>query len=180
MLLGIDGRSGVGKTRLAAAVAEQLGTRGRRAIVLSMDDLYAGWHGLSGVGATLCRDVVAPIRQGRRPRVRRYDWTQGAFGRPATLLVEDVLILEGVGSTVHRCRGALDLTVWVQASRTTRLARAEHRAGQGDFAGHAAIWERQELALFGPDRYPEAQQGFDLVVDTTDADTVRDARIEDE
>ncbi len=135
--------------------------------MLPMDELYAGWGGLSGVGTVLCRDVITAIRRQETPRVQRYDWHAEQFGPATPLLVGDVLIIEGVGSTVHPCRAAFDTTVWVQALRSRRLARAYARPGQGDYAAHASIWERQELSLFGPDKYPEPPAGYDIVIDSS-------------
>lgn len=163
--MGIDGRTGAGKTSLAADVAAALHVRGRSAVVLSMDELYEGWNGVAAVGETVCRDVVGPLRQRRAPQVRRYDWQRQRLGTPQTLVVEDTLVLEGVGSTTHGCRELVDVTVWVQAPRDVRLARAFQRVGQGDLATHVDIWEAQEDALFGPDSYPHSPTGFDLVVE---------------
>lgn len=132
-----------------------------------MDELYAGWSGLTNVGTVLCRDVITAIRQQETPRVQRYDWHAEQFGPVTPLSVTDVLIVEGVGSTVHPRRAAFDTTVWVQALRSSRLARAQARPDQGDYAAHAAIWERQELSLFGPDEYPEPPAGYDVVIDTS-------------
>ncbi|MGB5934826.1 MAG: hypothetical protein WBG76_03045 [Ornithinimicrobium sp.] len=177
-LLGIDGRSGAGKTRLADEVAQHLHTRGRGVTVLSMDELYAGWGGLADVGMVLCRDVMTAISSQHTPQVRRYDWHTEQFGPVTPLPVTDVLIVEGVGSTVHPCREVFDVTVWVQAPRATRLARAHVRPDQGDYAAHAVTWERQEVTLFGPDRYPEPAAGYDIVIDSslgTWAITSRDA-----
>lgn len=139
-----------------------------------MDELYAGWHGLPDVGPVLCRDVITAIRQQRTPRVRRYDWHREAFGPSVVLPVTDVLIIEGVGSTVHSCRAAFDATVWVQAPRSVRLARAHARSDQGDYAAYASMWERAEDALFGPEQYPETPVGYDIVVDSGRCEGSRD------
>lgn len=163
-LLGIDGRSGSGKSTLAEEVSRALQTAGRAVSVLSMDELYSGWHGLAAVGSVLCRDVIAPLRARLEADVHPYDWEREHFDAPRRLQVEDVLVIEGVGATVHGCRDELDLTVWVQAPQDLRIARALHRTGQGDFASHATAWQAQERALFGPDSYPQPPPNYDYVV----------------
>ena len=51
----IDGRSGSGKTSLAADVAESLG-----AAVLHLEDLYPGWDGL-GAGSRAVASALAEL-----------------------------------------------------------------------------------------------------------------------
>ena len=61
-----DGRSGAGKTRLAAELSAELG-----AAVVSLEDLYGGWDGLDrGIGV-LVSEVLEPLAAGRTLRVYR-------------------------------------------------------------------------------------------------------------
>ncbi len=136
-----------------------------------MEDLYAGWLGLADAAARLCGTVIEPLRKGRWPAYARYDWSIDRWGEQVRILRCDVLIIEGVGATQHRCRDQLDLAVWVQALPALRENRARTRQGQGDFARHSTQWAAQEDDLFGPDPYPQAPTGFDLIVDTTGAQT---------
>lgn len=166
-LLGLDGRSGSGKTQLARDVARHLQARQISVAVVSMDDLYAGWNGLMAALPLLCHAVIGPLQAGRLAAYRRYDWERGCRGERVHLPEATVVIIEGVGSTTHSCREAFALTVWVQAPRQLRWERACARLGQGDFAPYAATWAAQEDELFGPDHYPQAPPGFDTVIDTT-------------
>jgi len=165
-LLGIDGRSGSGKSWLAAKVSQCLDQAGVRHSMVVMDDLYAGWDGLAGALPTLRAQVIDPLRDGEPAGYRRYDWQLEAFAEHVDVPAADVVVIEGVGSTCHQSRDALALTVWVQAPARVRHQRACARTGQGDFAAHARTWAHAENALFGPDEYPLPPDRFDLVVDT--------------
>lgn len=166
-LLGLDGRSGSGKTQVAREVAGFL-TRQRVSVaVVSMDDVYAGWTGLAAALPLLCRDVIEPLRRGQPAAYRRYDWGRGHRAEVVDVPSADVVIIEGVGSTTHPCREAYTLTVWLHAPREERWERACTRSGQGDFAPYAEVWAAQEDELFGPDPYPRAPLGFDMAIDTT-------------
>lgn len=165
-LLGVDGRSGSGKTHLAGDIAEVLRHCQASVVVVSMDDLYPGWQGLAASLPTLCQDVIIPLSHGQPGAYRRYDWSRGAFAETVHVPVADAVIIEGVGSTTHWCRPLLRATVWVHAPRDVRLGRACGRTGQGDFAAYADRWSEQEDWLFGPDAYPLTPAAFDFVVAT--------------
>ncbi len=165
-LLGVDGRSGSGKTHLAADIADALRCRRTNVVMVSMDDLYPGWEGLAASLPTLCERIITPLSHGKPGTYRRYSWEQGALAETVDVPLADVVIIEGVGSSAHSCRRLLTVTVWVQASIGVRLSRACDREGQGDFAVYADRWSEQEDALFGADTYPDAPPGYDFVVST--------------
>jgi uridine kinase len=138
-LVALDGPAGSGKTTLAAAVAEGCARQGRRAHVVHMDDLYAGWSGLEGdIWPRLAAQLLEPLRRGRPGRYQRYDWVAGRFADWVDVPVPDVLVLEGCGS--GRRAGARDVgvLVWVEADDATRLARGLERDG----ADARPQWER--------------------------------------
>jgi uridine kinase len=129
-LVALDGPAGSGKTTLAAAVADGCAQQRRRAHVVHMDDLYAGWSGLEGdIWPRLAAQVLEPLRRGRPGRYQRYDWVAGRFADWVDVPVPDVLVLEGCGS--GRRAGARDVgvLVWVEADDATRLARGLERDG---------------------------------------------------
>ena len=72
----MDGRSGAGKTSLAAALSSRL-----RAQVVSLEDLYRGWDGLEHGIDLLVSAVLEPLAAGRAAHVPRYDWVGQAVGR---------------------------------------------------------------------------------------------------
>ncbi len=166
-LVAIDGRSGSGKTQLAAAVAEKLKAGGALSCLISMDEIYPGWDGLEQSVHILPRDILKPLVSGSPAAYRRWDWDAEQPGDLVDVPDVDVVVIEGVGSTAHACRGDFSVTVWVHAPARQRLDRACARTGQGDYAPHAARWAAQEVVLFGPDTYPVAPCGYDLVHDTS-------------
>ncbi len=166
-LVGVDGRSGSGKTQLAADLADHLRRQQVSVVVISMDDLYPGWDGLSASLPRLCEGVIEPLSHGRAGAYQRFDWDESRFTETVDVPVAEVVIIEGVGSTAHARRDDLRTTIWVHAPPSVRMDRAHRRTGQGDFAVYADRWAAQEEELFGMDTYPQAPSGYDIVVDTT-------------
>lgn len=149
LLLGIDGRSGTGKTTVAAAVGRALAGRQVSAHCVQMDELYAGWQGLAGALASVRHQVLAPLRAGVTASYRRWDWAHQRWEpEPITVGRPDVVVVEGVGA-VHADPHAYDLTVWLSAPTPIRRRRALARDAEV-FAPHWESWAAQENALFGP------------------------------
>ncbi|MFT4232382.1 MAG: hypothetical protein QM606_06365 [Leucobacter sp.] len=87
----IDGRSGAGKTDLAARVLDRLRAMGCSPQLLSVEHLYPGWDGL----AEGSRALAAALDTGEYPR---YDWVAGAFAERVELPLLGPLIIEGCGA----------------------------------------------------------------------------------
>jgi uridine kinase len=148
-VVAIDGRSGAGKTRLAAELSGELG-----AAVVSLEDLYGGWDGLErGIGV-LVSEVLEPLAAGRAARVPRYDWVARAWAGPAVLEPPEVLIVEGVGAGARRAAAFESLLVWLEAPTAVRKQRALARDGE-TFAPYWDMWAAQEDAMLGRERTPE-------------------------
>ncbi len=146
VVLLIDGRSGAGKTTLAAALA----ARRPGSVVLHLEDVYPGWDGLDAASATLVRDVLQPLRAGRQARWRRWDWTADVAGdwctpHPSPALAP-LLIVEGVGSLSRAARRLADRAIWIELDADTRKRRALGRDGDG-YAPHWDRWAAQEAAF---------------------------------
>lgn len=138
-VLIIDGRSGAGKTSLAAILAPMLGAR-----VLHMDDLYRGWEGL----------VEAPDHLANALRIheyRRYDWSTGELEETHTLNPATPLIIEGCGSltsdTLDAARAFTEAgavrSLWIDCPTQERKERALARDGEM-FRPHWETWAEQE------------------------------------
>ena len=156
-MVAIDGRSGAGKTRLAAELSPELG-----AAVVSLEDLYGGWDGLErGIGM-LVSEVLEPLAAGRAVRVPRYDWVARAWAEPAVLEPPEVLIVEGAGAGARRAAAFESLVVWLEAPTAVRKQRALDRDGE-TFAPHWDQWAAQEDAMLARERTPERA---DLVLRT--------------
>ncbi len=158
-IIGIDGRSGAGKTTLAGVVQAELpGAR-----VLPMDDLYPGWDGLAAAVTILADDVLAPLRRGQPGRYRRFDWHAMSYAEEHRIpAATPVLVVEGCGATVGPAGRLTDLRVWMTAASGLRKERGLAR-DHGDFAPYWQAWAAQEDRLFCADG---TEAAADLVVVT--------------
>lgn len=151
----IDGRSGSGKTSLAALIAAELG-----ADQLHLEDLYPGWDGLEAGS----RAVAEVLGSGE---YRRYDWNSHRFAEKRHLDPARPLVIEGCGAVTSRNlravrefagqvtpKGtALLWSVWLECAESVRKARALGRGGDGAvFAPHWGRWAAQEAAHLGAER----------------------------
>jgi hypothetical protein len=164
VLLGIDGRSGSGKTDLATCLAEGVRGLGLGCAVLHLDDLYPGWSGLAAALEPLCADVVGPLTRGKDGLYTSWDWVAARPGPPRIVPADDVVVLEGVGVLASPCAADLDLRVWLEAPTRVRRRRALDRDGDV-FAPHWQEWADQEDALFAGRPTPAA----DVVAHTVTA-----------
>lgn len=163
----IDGRSGSGKSSLAAQLAEHAG-----ADILPLDALYPGWNGL----AAGSRALAQALRTGA---YRRYDWHLGRFAEEVMLDPSRPLIVEGCGSLTRpnliaareRAAGArvappgaagtatsaasgearLVHTIWLVCDEGERKRRALARDGE-TFAPHWQQWAEQEETHFASEQ----------------------------
>jgi uridine kinase len=154
-VVAVDGRSGAGKTSLAAALRDQL-----HAPVVSLEGLYGGWDGLERGIDLLVASVLEPLAAGCSARVPRYDWVAGRWAAPVVLDPPDVLIVEGVGAGARRAAAFESVLVWLELPAPVRKKRALERDG-ATFASHWDQWAAQEDAMIARDRTPERA---DLVI----------------
>jgi len=155
-VVAVDGRSGAGKTSLAAVLRAELA-----APTVTLEDLYGGWDGLERGVSLLVSAVLAPLAAGRAAAVPRYDWARRWWSGPWTLPPPPVLIVEGVGAGARRAAAYASVLVWVEAAASVRKKRALARDGD-TFAPHWDAWAAQEDALLARDRTPDRA---DLVID---------------
>ncbi len=159
-LVCVDGPAGAGKTTLGAAL-RRAGRDIGRVELLHMDNVYDGWAGLAAGMATVADDVVAPLRDGRTGRYRRYDWHRGAFAEERLVAPVDLLVVEGVGAGNAAYADAITCLVWVETPTDVRTARGLARDGV-DVREHWAAWQAQEAAMLAEHRVRERA---DVVVD---------------
>jgi uridine kinase len=148
-VVAIDGRSGSGKTSLAAALRDRL-----QAPVVSLEDLYGGWDGLERGIDLLVSAVLEPIAAGRAARVPRYDWVAGQWAEPMVLEPPDVLIVEGVGAGARRAAAFESVLVWLEVPASVRKSRALNRDGE-TFAPYWDRWAAQEEEMLARERTPD-------------------------
>lgn len=148
VLIGIDGRSGSGKTDLASEVARSAASP-VSVRVLALEDAYRGWGGLREGLEHLAQEVLAPLRRGEEGRYRRWDWNSDALGEEAVVRPVgpgEALLVEGCGAASMVCAPFLDATIWVEAPEHVRRARAMAR-DDGTWAALWDTWADQESAL---------------------------------
>ncbi|WP_083587070.1 hypothetical protein [Agrococcus sp. Marseille-P2731] len=138
MITIVDGRSGSGKTQLAARLAAETGAR-----VIHMDDLYAGWHGLATGSRLLERGILTPLSVGERATWRQWDWAAGDWGATQSAMPGEQLIVEGCGSLTIESRRHADRAIWLEAPEAVRRSRALDRDGDDSWW---QLWREQEDA----------------------------------
>ena len=154
-VVAVDGRSGAGKTSLAAGLRAELG-----APVVSLEDLYGGWDGLERGIDLLVSEVLEPLRAGRPASVPRYDWVTASWQMPWTLEPPGILVVEGVGAGARRAAAYESVLVWMETAASVRKKRALDRDGQ-TFAPYWDMWAAEEDAMIARERTP---QRADLVI----------------
>lgn len=154
-VVAVDGRSGSGKTSLAARLSDRL-----RAPTVSLEDLYGGWDGLERGIDLLVSAVLEPLAAGRAARVPRYDWIAREWAPPVVLEPPDALIVEGVGAGASRAASFESLLVWLEVPASVRKRRALDRDGE-TFAPYWDQWAAQEDAMLARER---TQDRADIVI----------------
>jgi uridine kinase len=157
--VGIDGFGGAGKSALADAIAAELD----RAVVVRIDDFWGpsipewDWPRFRA-------EVVTPLLGGRSTRYQVWNWVEDVGGDWVELAPGGVIVVDGVSSTRTEVGVAWDLTVWVDASREVRLARALERDGADMLPRWLDDWMPSEQRYATRER---PQERVDLIVDGT-------------
>ena len=131
-LVGIDGRSGSGKSVLAERLREQLSD----IVVIHKDDFYRvmdeviraelgaeqGYYNYFDWGR-LEHEVLLPLSDGQPARYRRYDWVKKELAETIEVGPQHIVVVEGVGSTRPELRDKYDFRIWVETGEAERLKR---------------------------------------------------------
>ena len=141
-LIGIDGRSGAGKTSLAGQLAQVLSVT-RDVVVFHLEDLYPGWDGLQRGIAMYEESILGPLREGQDAYWTAWDWLADSPGGPRLTRAAEIVVLEGVGACSAPAREVLDVSVWVELPETQRRERALNR--DSGFEPYWDMWAQQEL-----------------------------------
>jgi uridine kinase len=166
-VVAIDGRSGVGKSTLAALLATRLD-----ALVISGDDFFSGGvtlrHDPPSVLAENCidwrslKEVVTTLSTKGQARFLPFDWEAFDGSKrsdPVVLEARPIIIVEGVYSARPELQELLDFSVLIDIPDDLRRRRLTEREGE------IGAWERQwHLA---EDWYFENRvrgEGFDVVI----------------
>lgn len=173
-VVAIDGRSGTGKSTLAAAVAGLLGD----CLVIDGDDFYNGGRLGEWKGRTPAEQVaeamdwrrqhalLTTLRDGRRVEWFPYDWEafDGSLADvPFSAEPAPVIILEGAYSCRPELSGLLDLRVLVEADLAVRSQRLRLRDGEEWHDEWFEVWNEAEDFYFG---HVVSRSGFGIVLAT--------------
>lgn len=144
LLVALDGRSGAGKTSLAAQLTDVLANR-CPVEVFHLEDTYQGWEGLAPAVEQWQRISRALISGQDAGNWYGWDWQVGKRTGPHPFTAGTrggVLLVEGVGALC----GAHDLGIWVELSASERKHRALTRDGE-TYRPYWDTWAAQEDAL---------------------------------
>lgn len=138
----IDGRSGAGKSRLAASLVAAWPVPGPVQLV-GLDSIYPGWDGLEAGVEIARQDILVPHARGLMGVWRRHDWDLGAPAEAHAVDPSLPLIVEGSGILTSQTRRLSDISVWVDAPDDARKRRALDRDGD-TYRPHWERWAAQE------------------------------------
>ncbi|MDT4914680.1 MAG: hypothetical protein QOC66_3808 [Pseudonocardiales bacterium] len=157
--LGVDGFGAAGKSSLAEAIAEAV----PRATVIHIDDFWGpsiaewDWNRFRA-------QVLVALLAGRPARYQVWDWIRDAGGEWRDVPTGRLVVVEGVSCTRAEAGVPWDLTVWVEAPRPVRLARALERDGDGMLHRWLDDWIPSEEAYAARER---PQERLDFIVSGT-------------
>jgi uridine kinase len=156
VLVAIDGAGGAGKSTLAVSIARRVGN----CYVICLDDFarpsVPGWD-----RDRFRRQVLDPLLGGRDAFYQRWDWPTDSGAEWHRVPSGSVVIIDGVSSTRTELGDCWDLTVWVEAPRSVRLARGVERDGEAMRSQWTEVWMAEEDAYIATQ---QPQQRADLIV----------------
>jgi anthranilate synthase component 1/para-aminobenzoate synthetase len=179
VLLGVDGRSGSGKTSLATTLTSGLrADHGLDVELFHVEDVYRGWSGLEAGIDHYVSHVLEPLRHGEPASWFAWDWVHDAVESvPRTTRPAAVVICEGVGSAAPKARPLLDAALRLVAPPHLRKERALARDGE-TYRPYWDLWAGQEEELMGTQRCSHPGQHshgpFDLTLSMTAATEAAD------
>ena len=133
----LDGRSGAGKSVLAATLAPALGAQ-----LLSLDEVYPGWDGLAA-GSQAVHETVL---RGVDPGWVRWDWASASAAEWHPLDPDRPLVVEGCGALSRANRALATFGIWLELDAAERHRRFSERDA-GRFDDHWDGWAAQEDAF---------------------------------
>ena len=170
-IIGIDGRSGAGKTSLTAQLSAVLERR-HDVTVFHLEDIYPGWNGLAQGMDTFVREVLQPLRRGEDAHWAAWDWLTNEPGTPRLTRAAEIVLVEGVGACNELARPLLDTSVWIELPAASRKLRAMERDGRSyekfwdawaeqeeSYLAADPVWENADVLHPGP--VPEATDASD-------------------
>ena len=151
--LAIDGRSGAGKSSLAACLADGAG-----AALIHMDDFFLPAarktpERLAQPGGNVdierfCQEVIAPLRAGRPVTYRPYSCQTGRLGAAIQLPSAPLTVVEGVYSLHPAAAFPYDGSVFLAVAPAAQRERIGKRSGLALLARYDQEWIPLEEKYF--------------------------------
>ncbi|WP_076680548.1 hypothetical protein [Microbacterium sp. RU33B] len=138
----IDGRSGAGKSSLAARIVAAWPLRGRVQLV-GLDSIYPGWDGLADGVETARELILNPHARGLVGVWQRWDWEASAYAEAHAVDPSLPLVIEGSGILTPVTARLSDVRVWLDSPAASRKRRALDRDGE-TYRPHWTRWAEQE------------------------------------
>lgn len=158
----IDGRAGSGKSTFAQQLRDGLFRQEDAApVIVSMDELYPGWHGLKEGSLYLERNILFPLSQAKKAHWQTWNWETEQRGNPKEpgngwreFAAGNVLIVEGCGSLSKQSAEIATIRIWVEAEASIRRERF-HDRDSGLFDEFWGVWAAQEEEFYAAERSRE-------------------------
>lgn len=148
-IVGIDGRSGAGKTTLTEQLSRVL-ERSHDVVSFHLEDIYPGWNGLLKGMERYRGEILEPLRREEDAHWTAWDWLTNEPGTPRLTRTAQIVLVEGVGACHREARALLDVSVWVELPTSQRKQRALDRDG-ATYEKYWDVWAEQEEQYLGED-----------------------------
>nr|AMP54108.1 AAA domain protein [uncultured bacterium] len=174
VVVALDGRSGVGKSTLAEAIAVH-----ENGAFVDQDDFYSGgghehWSALSAEERSkLCIDwrrvreeLLLPLISKRQASYVPFDWNAMKHSQDDVRIIEpaNVIVVDGTYSTRTELLDLIDVTVLVTLCDSIRQQRLRDRERDDWCLEWYEMWDQAEDVYF---RDVCNSEDFDIVIDRT-------------
>ena len=174
IFIGVDGRSGSGKSTFSAVLKKELNSKGIKAEIVGTDNFYKKIESdsykktnISGYNygyywQKIKDEVLIPLSQGQKVEYELKHWQSGLKIASRVLEPNQLIILEGVTSTYKKLAELIHIKIWLDCDESIRLERIKKR---GDFPED----ELQDWTIIEND-YVKTQlepKNYDLIIDTS-------------
>jgi uridine kinase len=137
LVVGIDGLGGAGKSTLANGIHDAFAGC---VSIIRCDDFYRplGSEELSRTTPEeayekyfdwrrLRDDALMPLREGKRARYQRHEWSTDRLDEWIEVEPRDIVIVEGVFSTRPELRPLIEVAIFIETPREERIRRMAAR-----------------------------------------------------
>lgn len=128
-VIGVDGRSGSGKSTTGRRIAEALG-----ATLVQFDDFLPGWDAMEPGPELIIEWVLDPLSRGEDGRYRLMNWDTLRYEGERDVAWDPLLVIEGVGATCRDLRPYLTLGLWMNTPLDVCEARVRAREDWPSYA----------------------------------------------